>query len=192
MLLGGGGREAAKEIGDALDRMGMEAVDRGLGRSGAVGASVDEIELVYRRLYPEFLRVSTAIVGDEVEAADAIQDAFASVLRSRGTLRGRGSLEAWVWRVVVNAARKRRARRPLVAVAGRELAGVGASVDGAGFGGLVAGLSERQRLVLFLRYYADLDYRSIGRVLGIRSGTVGATLNAAHARIRTELGRDDA
>jgi RNA polymerase sigma factor (sigma-70 family) len=45
-------------------------------------------------------------------------------------------------------------------------------------------LSERQRLVLFLRYYADLDYATIAAALSISSGTVGATLTAA----RTALG----
>ena len=52
---------------------------------------------------------------------------------------------------------------------------------------LVASLPERQRLALFLRYYADLDYGSIAAALGIASGTVGATLNAAHAALRNSL-----
>jgi RNA polymerase sigma factor (sigma-70 family) len=51
----------------------------------------------------------------------------------------------------------------------------------------LAGLPERQRLVVFLRYYADLDYRSIGAALGIRTGTVSATLNAAHRSLRQTL-----
>src|SRR5206468_6238374 len=43
------------------------------------------------------------------------------------------------------------------------------------------GAYERQRLVLFLRYYADLDYAAIADTLGIGPGTVGASLNHAHA-----------
>jgi RNA polymerase sigma factor (sigma-70 family) len=50
-----------------------------------------------------------------------------------------------------------------------------------------AALPERQRLVLFLRYYADLDYAAIAAALGITEGTVGATLNAAHAVLRRSL-----
>jgi RNA polymerase sigma factor (sigma-70 family) len=57
----------------------------------------------------------------------------------------------------------------------------------AGVRALLAALPERQRLVLFLRYYADLDYRSIAEVLEIQPGTVGATLNQAHAAIRRQL-----
>ena len=48
-------------------------------------------------------------------------------------------------------------------------------------------LPERQRLVVFLRYYADLDYRTIGQAAGIASGTVAATLSAAHASLRLDL-----
>jgi RNA polymerase sigma factor (sigma-70 family) len=54
----------------------------------------------------------------------------------------------------------------------------------------VAGLPERQRLVLFLRYYADLDYAAIARVLGIRRGTVSATLSQAHAALRPLLAEE--
>jgi RNA polymerase sigma factor (sigma-70 family) len=52
---------------------------------------------------------------------------------------------------------------------------------------LLARLPERQRLVLFLRYYADLDYDAIATALGISSGTVGATLHAAHAALRPHI-----
>jgi RNA polymerase sigma factor (sigma-70 family) len=48
-------------------------------------------------------------------------------------------------------------------------------------------LPERQRLAVFLRYYADLDYTAIGEALGISAGTVAATLNAAHAALRGRL-----
>jgi RNA polymerase sigma factor (sigma-70 family) len=48
-------------------------------------------------------------------------------------------------------------------------------------------LPERQRLVVFLRYYADLDYSTIAAALGIQEGTVGATLTAARATLRNSL-----
>ena len=38
---------------------------------------------------------------------------------------------------------------------------------------------QRQREIVFLHYYADLDYASIAEALEISPGTVGATLNAA-------------
>jgi DNA-directed RNA polymerase specialized sigma24 family protein len=40
---------------------------------------------------------------------------------------------------------------------------------------------------VFLRYYADLSYASIGEALGITEGTVAATLNAGLTTLRTRL-----
>jgi RNA polymerase sigma factor (sigma-70 family) len=48
----------------------------------------------------------------------------------------------------------------------------------------VAALPERQRLVVFLRYFADLDYRAIATALDVEVGTVSATLASAHAALR--------
>jgi RNA polymerase sigma factor (sigma-70 family) len=51
----------------------------------------------------------------------------------------------------------------------------------------IAGLPERQRMTLFLRHYADLDYDQIAAVLGVARGTVAATLHAAHEKLRGVL-----
>jgi RNA polymerase sigma-70 factor (ECF subfamily) len=51
----------------------------------------------------------------------------------------------------------------------------------------LSALPERQRVALFLRYYADLDYQSIADVTGVSEGTVGATLHAAHRSLRERL-----
>jgi RNA polymerase sigma factor (sigma-70 family) len=48
-------------------------------------------------------------------------------------------------------------------------------------------LPERQRLIVFLRYYADLDYRAIAAALEIEVGTVSAALSAAHRSLRNAL-----
>ena len=152
-----------------------------------MGARLVEIEDVYRSRYGAFLRVATAIVGEEQLARDAVHDAFVRAVVDRRRWRADAPLEAWIWRIVVNEARKRRRReaRGLPAAAPPE----GASENGAGepLRALVAALPERQRLVLFLRYYADLDYHSIADALGIAVGTVGATVNAAHAALREQL-----
>jgi len=147
-------------------------------------ASVEELERVYRADFLHFVRVATAIAGDEDSGADAVHDAFVQAVRKRRSYRGDGPIEAWVWRMVVNAAKNR--KRPPAHIEARTTA-----AQENGFGdpvrSLVASLPERQRLTLFLRYYADLDYESIAAALGVTTGTVGATLNAAHAALRSSL-----
>src|ERR687884_1278991 len=68
----------------------------------------DQIEAAYRRRYGKFLRVAVAIVRDEQLAEEAVHDAFVRALRHRRGLREREALDAWLWRLVVNEARRRR------------------------------------------------------------------------------------
>lgn len=160
-------------------------------RAGAEHAA--EIEHIYRARYGSFLRVAVAILRDERLAEEAVHEGFVRALRHRRGFGGRGTLEAWLWRIIVNEARRRAAtERRLLAVPPSALA-ERAATEPNGDGGegalhaLVAALPERQRLALFLRYYADLDYEAIAEALGVKPGTVAATLHAARAALRREL-----
>lgn len=148
----------------------------------------EEIERIYRARFHRFLRVAEAICRDPETAHDAVQDAFAGALRGAAEFRRESSLETWLWACVVNAARRnRRALRgadPLDELADRR---AGDPAEPGSLPVALAALPERQRLVLFLRYYADLDYAAIAEALGISTGTVGATLNHAHAALRRRL-----
>jgi RNA polymerase sigma-70 factor, ECF subfamily len=168
----------------------------GEGEARTRGASLGELESLYREQLPRFLRLAFAITGDSEQARDAVHEAFVSCVAGRTKFRGQGPVAAWVWRAVVTAALKSGRRRGEAALAARlEPAAVASaetgdavdSADGEAVRDVVSRLPERQRLVLFLRYYADLDYAAIARVLDMRVGTVGATLNAAHRSMRDQL-----
>jgi len=119
-----------------------------------------QIESLYRRRFSDFVAVAASIVGERDAAREAVQDAFASVVRNRSRFRGEAPFEAWVWRAVINAARKKRQRQLRQAQVHIEAAAV--SRNGSTHHGderpdvpaLLTALPERQRLVLFLRYYA--------------------------------------
>ncbi len=145
-----------------------------------------ELEALYRKRFAVFVRVAAAAAGSVDEGADAVQDGFASAVRSLKSFRGEGTLEAWVWPIVLNAARKRRRR----ARHGPTIASTPAVAADDGLDGLrakVATLPERQRQVVFLRYYADMEYGAIADALGLTTGTVGATLSQAHAALRRKI-----
>jgi len=147
------------------------------------GATKQELEALYVQRYSHFVRVATGILRDEDLGADAVQEAFAAAIRSRRSFRRDGPLEAWVWRIVVNTAKRAQtAARPAPIDAHIERTEEESPVRDA-----VAQLPERQRLVLFLRYYADLDYTSIATALEIAPGTVAASLHAAHESLRRQL-----
>ena len=147
---------------------------------------------MYEADLDSFVRTATAICGSREAGRDAVHDAFVSAIKGRRRYRRTGTVEAWLWSSVVRTALKQRSRRrdlpsadPL---AGREpLSEDGNPEELAGVRAAIALLPERQRLVLFLRYYGDLDYAQIGRALGIKRGTVSAALHAAHQSLRTHF-----
>jgi RNA polymerase sigma-70 factor, ECF subfamily len=150
------------------------------------GADLHEIEALYRARFHAFARTAAAVAGDVDSGREAVQEGFATAVRKRSTYRGEGSLEAWVWPIVLNEARDRLRRRTPEVRVGSEPTGERETKDHE-LRRALAALPERQRLVAFLRYYADLDYEGIASVLGIAPGTVAATLNAAHAALRERL-----
>jgi RNA polymerase sigma factor (sigma-70 family) len=153
------------------------------------GNLIAELEALYRARYRQFVRVATAIAGEE-RAHDVVQEAFARAIRSSSSYRGEASVEAWLWQILINAARAERSSRPdTYSLEADELPAVGNGhpTDDLDIRAWVVSLPERQRLAVFLRYYADLDYRTLGSVLGVEVGTVSATLSAAHTSLRRSL-----
>jgi len=152
---------------------------------------LDDLEALYRDRLPEYTRAATAIVGDRESGRDAVQDAFVKAVRKRRRFRSDGPLEAWVLRIVVNTARdarrsgSRRAETPGGVAARGEVA-----VRAEELGLPLELLTERQREVLFLHYYADLEYVTIAQALDISEGTVGATLSAARLTLRNALTKE--
>jgi RNA polymerase sigma-70 factor (ECF subfamily) len=152
------------------------------------GATLAQLEELYRTRFEQYSRVASAICRDAERGRDAVQAAFAAAVRKRGGFRGTGSLEAWVARIVINEAR-RAAREPRLEPleSAPETRANGRPDDPLGLRAWIAALPERQRETLFLRYYADLDYRTVAGVLGVEVGTVSATLSAAHQTLRKRL-----
>jgi RNA polymerase sigma-70 factor, ECF subfamily len=155
---------------------------------GRKGAQPAELEALYRTHFERYSRVASGICKDAELGRDAVQSAFVSAVRRRKTFERRGPLEAWVWRIVVHEAR-RLARQPKLQPLEltSEPAMNGRPEDPLGLRAWLAALPERQREALFLRYYADLDYRTIADVLGVEVGTVSATLSTAHQALRKRL-----
>ena len=145
---------------------------------------VAAIEQAYRDDYGRFLRLAAAMLGDVDAGRDAVQETFARGLRERQKLRHDDRLKGWLWRTLVNVclSEKRRRTAPVP-----EFQTNGHAEDWPEVRAAIAALPERQRLVLFLRHYADLDYRGIAEAAGIERGTVAATLHAAHHKIQEAM-----
>ncbi|MGA9761485.1 MAG: sigma-70 family RNA polymerase sigma factor [Gaiellaceae bacterium] len=148
---------------------------------------IAELEALYRQRFGAFARVAISLTGSVELGKEAVQEAFARAIEQVGGFRGDCPLEAWVWRIVVNTARtgaRRAAYESGDAATAAEPEGKDGQADISAVQLWVRGLPERQRAVVFLRYWADLDYRSIADALEIEVGTVSATLSAAHGSLR--------
>ena len=155
----------------------------------AHGVDSNRLEAVYRERFADFLRIAFAITRDEGLARDAVQEAFAKALRSSESFRAESSLDGWVWGILINVAQSLRATK--TRGLGRDITDTLVELDAeqgeSDFRRWVTALPERQRLAIFLRYWVDLDYRSIAAALDVEVGTVSAMLNAAHANLRRSL-----
>lgn len=149
-------------------------------------ATLVGLEAVYRRRYPAMLRMALAMLGDRERARDAVQETFARAIRARDGFRGDGPLEAWLWATLTNVCRDT-LRRPGHALPAEHAGSNGQPEQWPELRAAVAALPERQRLAVFLRYYADLDYDAIAAVLGVERGTVAASLHAARETLRTTM-----
>lgn len=139
---------------------------------------------LYRSQYRDLVRLAALLVDDRGLAEELVQDAFVAVARrrSRRPLDDAAAAPAYLRSAVLNRARSALRRR---AVRRRHLRSVEPPPDApAADRDLLAHdetrrvlaalhrLPGRQREVLVLRYYADLDEAEIARALGISTGSV--------------------
>jgi RNA polymerase sigma-70 factor (ECF subfamily) len=77
-----------------------------------VGGDTGAFEFVMRRHNGALFRTARAILRDDADAEDALQDAYLAAFRHLGEFRGDARLSTWLTRIVINQALGRlRARR---------------------------------------------------------------------------------
>lgn len=161
----------------------------GSQRARTLDRRTQAIEQVYRKRYSAFRSALAAVVGDSEATHDVVQEAFAQAIHRRRSYRGDGPLESWIWKIALRCALETRSRRSEAvnidevvappAVAGPESDPVLAAA--------LRNLPPRRRLVVFLRYFADLPYAEIADICEMSEGTVAATLSQARAALRKEM-----
>jgi RNA polymerase sigma-70 factor (ECF subfamily) len=147
------------------------------------------IERIYQERYARFRNGIAPVTGSYETAHDAVQEGFARALRASAQYSGRGSLEGWVWRIVLRTAFEQRRPGEEVPLDEVDPAFVEPERDFA-LTTAVQALPPRRRLIVFLRYFADLDYRTIAEALSIDEGTVAATLSQAKQALAEILERE--
>jgi RNA polymerase sigma-70 factor (ECF subfamily) len=124
------------------------------------------------------------------EAEDIAQEALLRAWRRRSTLREVGSRKQWLATIVRNEAFRHYSRpRPdptddLELYEGSEDQMVVSTGERADLQAALEGLSEREQMLISLRYVEDLTQPAIAARLGIPEGTVKVQLHRARIKLR--------
>ena len=139
---------------------------------------------LYERAFPQVYRALVAATLDRDRALDGLHDAFEEGMRHPPSVDR--NLEGWLYRVALRKTRRglfRTARETVIAERSSDdpTSGVLRRLEA---GELLALLSERQRAIVVAHYYLGLSQEEIAEALGIRRGTVSATVSQSLARMR--------
>ena len=162
------------------------------------GANRPSPEELCERYADRVYQFANMVARDDLEADDLAQTALERALRALPRYHPeRGQVSAWLWRIVVNAARDagRAAKRRHMLT--QRLA---ALQTGQGFadeipmnitdGVLLAAvrrLTSLQRCVVALRFGADLEYGDVGSALGISEVAARMATHRALRALRTSV-----
>ena len=144
----------------------------------------------FRASWEPCLRAVVAVVGSLQPAEDQVAEAFAKAWASWRKVRRHPAPRAWVVRTALNTGaswwRRRRRELPL---ANHDVTAPGDLGDGLDATLLTAlwRLPPRQREVIALRIFLDLDTDTIARQLGIEAGTARMHLSRGVTALRREL-----
>ncbi len=165
-------------------------VDR--ARDGDMAA----FDVIARNRIPGAFRLAAAILGNETEAADAIQDALVAAWRELPRLRDPGRFDAWFRRILVNECRmaiRRRGRVREVSLDAHADPWVGDLVDTRSralfdtaeavsvLDAAFERLDAEDRALVVLHYLEDRPLAEIASIVHMPVGTVKWRLHEARA-----------
>lgn len=173
----------------ATDEMLVERV-----RAGDLGA----LEALMRRHNRLLYRTARAILRDDAEAEDAVQEAYLRAYRALHAFRGESKFSTWLVRIAANEALMRRRRNARAAAvvpidAAAELQAEGKAGDDMLRRLLekrIDALPEDYRAVFVLRALEELSVEETAVALGIPQATVRTRHFRARSLLRESLARE--
>jgi RNA polymerase sigma-70 factor (ECF subfamily) len=185
---------AAPRIGRVVRRPLSRRPEAALVRAAQRG-SVEAVDELFRRHWPDAHRAAFLVVHDAAAAEDIAQEAFLAALRALDRFDRRRPLGPWLHRIVVNRAidwtRARALRAESAADAAPEAPAPDAPepLDGEIVSAL-ADLGPEHRAVVVLRHLLGYTPGEIAAMLDLPRGTVNSRLRRALDALARELGDD--
>ena len=161
-------------------------------------------ELLMRRYNQRVYRAARAILRDDAEAEDVMQDAYVRAYQNLGQFEGRARFSTWLVRIAVHESLARAHRKARFRSIDEEVEGVGNmsvlvsrtpdpernavnAEAGSLLEGAILGLPESYRAVLMMRDIEEMSTAETAECLNITEENVKTRLHRAHAMLRKDL-----
>jgi RNA polymerase sigma-70 factor (ECF subfamily) len=175
----------------------MGANEREMYRA-AIQGDREAFEMIIRTHSRTLFAIAYGLLQNREEAEDVVQDALVKAWKSRWRVRDPEKFPAWLGTIARHRARdlfRRRRNVPLEEDIDQEavLSPSNLRPDGnemerhAQIHSALATLPELHRSAVMLRYFEEMDYRTIENALGLTNGALRGILGRALATMRKQL-----
>jgi RNA polymerase sigma-70 factor (ECF subfamily) len=164
-----------------------------------VSSGDEDLQALYQRYGPVLLARCRAILGNDEDAMDAVQETFARVIRHREEFRRESSPLTWMYRIstnyCLNQIRNRRGRREKRELNRELLAGEGIARPGterwesaAVIRALLEDADDQTRAIVIHLYFDDMTRAEAADMVGISQPTLRKRLDLFMQRARRAVG----
>jgi RNA polymerase sigma-70 factor (ECF subfamily) len=169
----------------------MDANEREMYRA-AIHGDREAFGMIIRTHSRALFAIAYGILQNREEAEDAVQDALVKAWKSRWRVRDPEKFPAWLCMIARHRARDVFRRRRTVPISDEitepvESEATDTTALDRQLHFALAALPELHRSALTLRYFEEMDYRTIENTLGLSNGSLRGILGRALASMRKEL-----
>ena len=169
----------------------MDASEREQYRAATHGDR-EAFEMIIRTHSRALFAIAYGILQNREEAEDAVQDALVKAWKTRWRVRDPEKFPAWLATIARHRAHDLLRRRRTIPLSREtieisETEAIDSTALDQQLHSALAALPELHRAALTLRYFEDMDYRTIENTLGLTNGALRGILGRALASIRKQL-----
>lgn len=158
----------------------------------AIHGDREAFEMIIRTHNRSLFAIAYAILQNPEEAEDVVQDSLVKAWKTRWRVRDVEKFPAWLATIARHRAHdmlRRRRAVPLSAQSNEPIASQPTDTTDRDreLHAALAALPQLHREALALRYFEDMDYRTIENTLGLTNGALRGILGRAMASMRKQL-----
>jgi RNA polymerase sigma-70 factor, ECF subfamily len=158
----------------------------------AIHGDRDAFEMIIRTHSRTLFAIAYGILQNREEAEDAVQDSLVKAWKVRWRVRDPEKFPAWLCMIARHRAhdilrRRRPSPPPHEIIETNEADTADSTMIDQQLHSALASLPELHRAALTLRYFEEMDYRSIENTLGLTNGALRGILGRALASLRKQL-----